>query len=215
MSTRERLTNLYEAYLKKRPRQSRSRSVVDAILRAAVERLSRSDNEDLVEMKEIAERAGVGIGSIYDYFPDRERLLGAIFAKVTEENLVQFEEVLGRARELPLRGALELVADFAFDIYLRDERRVLARSLVRIAAANDAGPTLVRSQDAVAQRLAVDLAQRDEVKVKDHDVAAWMLTNGLMGIIHTLIWDDDVRVSRDRVRASFVDMAHAYLTSPP
>jgi len=211
MSTRERLTNLYETYLKKRPRQSRSRGVVDAILHAALDRLSRTGDEDVVEMKEIAERAGVGIGSLYDYFSDRERLLAAIYAKVTEENLLKFEEVLVRTRALPLRAAIELVVDFAFDVYLKDIR--LARALVRIVAANDAGPTLIRSQDVIAQRLAVDLAKRDDVNVEDCEAAGWLVTNAMMGVVHTLIWDDDARLPRARLREATVSMLFAYLSS--
>ena len=34
----------------------------------------------------------------------------------------------------------------------------------------------------------------------------------VMGVVHTLIWDDDLRVSRDRVREAYVDFAYAYLT---
>ncbi|MCW5837818.1 MAG: helix-turn-helix transcriptional regulator, partial [Labilithrix sp.] len=73
-----RISSLYDAYLRKAPRQSRSRSVVEAILGAASERLSRGGEEEDVTLQEVADRAGVGIGSLYDYFRDRRSILSAL-----------------------------------------------------------------------------------------------------------------------------------------
>src|SRR6188768_2413435 len=115
MSTRERLTNLYEEYLKKRPRQSRSRTIVESILRGALDRLASGGGDAAgLKIEDVAARAGVAIGSVYDYFPNREGLLASAVAKVTEENLVKFEAVLVRVRPLPLREAITEVVDFAF-----------------------------------------------------------------------------------------------------
>lgn len=213
MSTRERLANLYETYLKKRPRQHRSRAIVDAILSAGVDWLARTGSEEALKVDEVAARAGVGVASVYDYFPDRQRLLVAVSAKVMEKNLLEFEELLDRVRDVPLREALTTVVDFAFAEYLRDRR--VTRAWGRIAAANDLLPVLIRSQEAVAQRLASDLARRPDVRVGDPEIAAWLVTHMLMGAIQTVVWDDDGRVSPDRVRDGFIEMAYAYLTHPP
>lgn len=209
MSTRDRLTNLYESFLKKRPRQSRSRSVVDAILRAALERLARTGDEESLKVDDVAARAGVGIGSLYDYFPNRERLLVGLATKVAEEKLVGFEEVLIRVRSMPLRSAISTIVDFAFEEYLGNPP--LTRIWVRVATANHLLPVLARSQDALAEKLAADLAQREDVNVSDVDAAAWLLTNALMGIINTSLWEDEQPLERARVRDGFIEMAHAFL----
>jgi AcrR family transcriptional regulator len=211
MSRREQLTNLYERYLKKRPRQSRSRTIVEAILRGAAERLAGGGDEDSLRVEDVAERAGVGVGSVYDYFPDRNRLLAGVIAKTTEENLLAFEEVIARIGPLPLRQAIGEVVDVAFAAYL--DKPKLTRALVRLADVNRLFPVLVRSQDSIAQQLAVDLARREDVRVADRDAAAWLLTNTLMGAVLAVVWDDDPRIARERIRASYIDMAYAYLTS--
>lgn len=212
MSTRERLTNLYEQYLKKRPRQSRSRTIVESILRGALDRLASGDAAGL-KIEDVAARAGVAIGSVYDYFPSREGLLAGALAKVTEENLEKFEDALVRVRSLPLREAVGEVVDVAFTIYLDNPQ--LTRSFVRLADANALFPILIRSQDVVAQKLAVDLAKREEVRAADIDVAAWMLVNTLMGAVQAVVWDDDPRLARERIRNAYIDMAVAYLTASP
>jgi len=212
MSRREHLTNLYERYLKKRPRQSRSRTVVEAILRGALDRLARGGDMSGLKVEDVAERAGVGIGSVYDYFADRDRLLAGALAKATEENLVRFEEALVRVRTMPLRDALGTIFDVAVEAYL--DNRDLTRAYVRLANSNDLFPVLVRSQDAVAQQVAADFSRRDDVVMKDQEVAAWLLTQAIMGITQAMVWDDEPRFDRARVREGFVSMAHAYLTNP-
>ncbi len=115
-----RLTAFYEQYFKKRPQQSRSRSVVEAILVAALEGISRTGED--VALSDVAARAGVGIGSLYDYFRDRRGLFAGAVAKVTEDNLEAFEALLQKTEPLALREAVGAVVDFALATYASDSR---------------------------------------------------------------------------------------------
>jgi AcrR family transcriptional regulator len=68
--------------LRKSPRQARSRALVDAIVSAAMELVER-DGTDF-RLSDVAERAGVSPGSLYQYFPSREALLGALIDRQIE-----------------------------------------------------------------------------------------------------------------------------------
>jgi AcrR family transcriptional regulator len=70
---------------RKTPRQARSRATVSVILEAAA-LLLVEDGFDQVTTNQIAERAGVSIGSLYQYFPNREALIVAV-AQRTEAQL--------------------------------------------------------------------------------------------------------------------------------
>lgn len=59
---------------RKEPRQERSRATVDAILTAAAEVFERS-GYDRTTTDAIAERAGVSVGTLYQYFPTKDALL--------------------------------------------------------------------------------------------------------------------------------------------
>jgi len=59
------------------PRQRRSRATVDAILEAAAQVLEAS-GEAGFNTNAVAERAGVGVGSLYRYFPDKRAILVAL-----------------------------------------------------------------------------------------------------------------------------------------
>lgn len=61
-------------HMRREPRQERSRATVEAILEAAVRVLVREGYEGATTSR-IAEVSGYGVGSLYDYFPNKEALL--------------------------------------------------------------------------------------------------------------------------------------------
>jgi AcrR family transcriptional regulator len=61
-------------FQRRRPRQSRSRATWDAILEAAAQVLER-DGPAGFTTASVAERAGVSIGALYQYFPDKQAIL--------------------------------------------------------------------------------------------------------------------------------------------
>lgn len=62
---------------RKRPRQARSRALVDAVLDAAAHILAQHGRESLTT-NAVAVRAGVSIGSLYQYFPNRDAVIAAV-----------------------------------------------------------------------------------------------------------------------------------------
>lgn len=70
-------------YQRRRPRQARAQATVDSILEAAVQVLQRSGAGGL-NTNAVAERAGVSIGTLYQYFPDKEAILIAIARRELE-----------------------------------------------------------------------------------------------------------------------------------
>ena len=66
------------------PVQQRARHTVDAIIQATEELVSTRRFED-VNTRIIAERAGVSIGSLYQYFPTYEAILLAWYERVASE----------------------------------------------------------------------------------------------------------------------------------
>jgi AcrR family transcriptional regulator len=62
---------------RKRPRQRRSRVTIDTLFEATIQVLL-ANGLDQVTTIQIAERAGVSIGSLYQYFPNKRALLAAV-----------------------------------------------------------------------------------------------------------------------------------------
>jgi AcrR family transcriptional regulator len=61
---------------RRRPRQARSRATWEAIVEAASQILER-DGAHAFSTGSVAERAGVSIGTLYQYFPDKQAILAA------------------------------------------------------------------------------------------------------------------------------------------
>ena len=78
--------------VRRKPQQRRSRQTVDAILEAVLRILHRG-RFDALSTNHIAEAAGVSIGSVYQYFPDKT----AIFAALHERHIEAVDRVIGAA----------------------------------------------------------------------------------------------------------------------
>jgi len=62
---------------RKKPQQQRSRVTIDTIFEATIQVLLANGLDDITTIQ-IADRAGVSIGSLYQYFPNKRALLAAV-----------------------------------------------------------------------------------------------------------------------------------------
>lgn len=190
--------HLYDSFLRKVPKQSRSRAAVEAILVAATERLFRDGDEDPV-LERVAERAGVGIGSLYDYFADREGLLAGLVAKLTEDNLRSFEAMLEETARLPFEPAVERLVDHVLETYLAKPN--VGRFALRMAHQWRLMPLLAETQTIFAASLATALEARSDLPRRDYSVTAYVLVQSAMGLVHTLLWQEAPPFARAALRA--------------
>ena len=118
--------------------QHRSRATVAAITEAAAHILAEK-GLDAVTTNAVAQRAGVGIGSLYQYYPNRE----AILADLLRDKLATLVDRVERATNEP-----------TFDAALHAMLRALARSYVErpaLAAALLYVETLIEADEEIAR----------------------------------------------------------------
>jgi len=70
--------------LRRRPRQRRARQTVEAILDAVI-RILKREGFGAITTNHIAEVAGVSIGSVYQYFPDKQAIFAALHGRHISE----------------------------------------------------------------------------------------------------------------------------------
>jgi AcrR family transcriptional regulator len=123
---------------RKTPRQSRSRDTYDAVLEATA-RILETKGLEAANTNAIAERAGISVGSLYQYFPGKQ----AIFA-----------ELIRRSDAATAEGLATLVAATA-----GQDLATRLRALVHAAVAQQfARPRLARTLDYLEAALGADEA---------------------------------------------------------
>ncbi len=94
-----KLTRAESLNPRKNPRQRRSRVTIDSIFEATIQVLLASGVEKVTTIQ-IAERAGVSIGSLYQYFPNKRALMAAVVrrhvSQVVDATIAACERAHGR-----------------------------------------------------------------------------------------------------------------------
>jgi AcrR family transcriptional regulator len=100
----------------RQPVQDRSRARQEHILGIAAELLTSGGSEHL-RMSEVAKQAGISIGSLYQYFPDKAALMHSLAQKHFDASRACIEAAFAEAQDLPaLRRAFEQLVDEYFEI---------------------------------------------------------------------------------------------------
>ena len=141
---------------RKLPRQVRAQHTVNAIIEAAARILEQQGHGGFTT-NAVAELAGASIGTLYQYFPDKDALLGAVIARETS----RFVEEVGAATTAPSgREALDGLIEAA--VRHQMHRPALARLLdfeeARLPL--DADTQLVRAR---IQTLLTDILDRPDL----------------------------------------------------
>jgi len=111
------------AQSRKAAKQARSAETMRVILAAAARILERQGHEGFTT-NAVAEHAGVSIGSLYQYFPSKDALIGAL---IVQETSVLVAEAAAGCRQPTGRGAIQSFIAAAVAHQLR--RPALARLL--------------------------------------------------------------------------------------
>ncbi|MCJ8052321.1 TetR family transcriptional regulator [Shinella curvata] len=74
-----------DTQMRRAPSQKRSRERLDAILANATEMIAHTGS-DALRMSELAQRTGISIGSLYQYFPDKSAVVHALAERCNEES---------------------------------------------------------------------------------------------------------------------------------
>jgi AcrR family transcriptional regulator len=96
---------------RKQPKQARSTELVAAILDAAVQVLAKEGAARFTTLR-VAERAGVSIGSLYQYFPNKAAILFRLQSDEWRQTTEMLRSILEDTKQPPLERLRRLVHAF-------------------------------------------------------------------------------------------------------
>ncbi|TPI45662.1 TetR/AcrR family transcriptional regulator [Mesorhizobium sp. B2-9-1] len=102
------------------PSQQRSRERVERML-AAASALIAEQGSDAMRMGEVAERAGVSIGSLYQFFPDKRAIVWALAERYTAESQACISAALKDVSDAEgLRRSFSELVDIYYQLFLAE-----------------------------------------------------------------------------------------------
>jgi AcrR family transcriptional regulator len=100
--------------MRKKPVQTRSREMVDALVQATAHTIAERGLAEATT-NQIAARAGVSVGSLYQYFEGKDALVRALTERLTSELAALVDERLGALMHSDVRTAVRGLLGAVFD----------------------------------------------------------------------------------------------------
>jgi AcrR family transcriptional regulator len=192
---------------RRRPRQERSRDLVDALL-VATARVVAKDGPEGVTINAIVRTAGVSPGSAYQYFGSKDELLGALVERKAERDLHEIAGAMtGGSLEEVLRGSTRVM------VALHRRDRALMQGLLALVAPT--GRQLVVRAIARQGReglRALLEAHRAELRPDlDPSLAAFVLGKAIEEVVHAALLEEPERIEDPRLADELFRLGWAYL----
>lgn len=193
---------------RKKPVQARSTHTVETIFEACIQVLLNGGAERLTTTR-VAERAGVSVGTLYQYYGDKRSLLAAVLERHLLQVVEAVEAAAGASCNQPVHVMVEALVNAFFAAKMN--RPDISKALYAIAAELD-GQDLVlrltqRSQLAIVQLL----ASASDARFDDPITASFVVTTALVGPVQALLAVDAPVEFQERVRQQLVLAAVSYL----
>jgi AcrR family transcriptional regulator len=187
------------------PVQSRSEATVDAILEATLQVLIAEGLERCTTTR-VAERAGVSVGTLYQYFPHKQSLLNSLLARhlneVSQAVIACCGEQHGAALQ-PMVGAL--VSSL---IEAKLARPEASRALYMIAMDHGGEAILHEVQDKMCRAVSVLLASAADASFAQPQTVAVILITSLAGVLCHAVGSE---TSPETVHQHLSTMGYAYV----
>ena len=196
---------------RKRPRQQRSRETVEAILTAGA-RLFGELGFGGASTNRIAEAAGVSIGSLYEYFPNKGAILVALAERRLDEMMREVQEELTAATE-DEASLEELLRRFVVTMLAAHEREPDLHRAVFSEAPHPPAlhACVLQMEEALAHSLEETLRTRPEVSRVDTDTAAHLVVQTTEALTHRYVHHGIHDLRRDAFADEVVALLVGYL----
>lgn len=195
---------------RKAPEQDRSRATVEAIVEAAAHILVRH-GYDAFTTNRVAERAGVSIGSLYQYFPNKDALLSELMRRHVAEIERGVEEMAARAQTAPLADVIRSGIHHNVRSHLIDPdlHRVLSEEVPRLGVLDWKAAFVARMEDRVRGMLE---SRRSEVAVGDIELAVYIVTRTVEAVVHNAVREQPKALASGALADELTRMLLGFIT---
>lgn len=193
---------------RKQPKQRRSQDTVDVILEATAHIL-QEEGYDKASTNRVARRAGVSIGSLYQYFPNKESLVRALFQRHHEEMIALLQTATMEMLHEPIQVAVRAYVRAMLEAHAVNPRlhKALVQQVLHLG-----WEYLRELLDIACQIVETYLAQhREKILPQNLKMAAFVLVSSVESVTHTAILEAQDTLDIELLEAELCDLILRYL----
>lgn len=184
------------AKARRAPRQPRSQATVEAILEAATRILEAGE---AFTTNHVAERAGVSVGTLYQYFPDKTAILHALGVRERAAMALSALAAIEAGVE-PARAAIRAqLAAF-------DGRHTARRAVLEAILRDPATPGMAAEVDAGVAPFA---------REGERPVHSFVLSRAIMGVVRAAVLEQSPLLGTPDLEEALVRLVRGYAGASP
>jgi AcrR family transcriptional regulator len=195
---------------RKLPKQERSRITVEAILEATTHILVE-EGYDKANTNRVAERAGISIGSLYQYFPNKESLITALMDRHATEMAELVQTKLDRLFDSPLEIAIPEIITAVVAAHAINPRlhQVLSDEIPR----SERSPQMQQANERITLLLRGYLERwRNRIQPQNIDLTVFILSRTVDSLCHAAVIEYPNLVRDSQFEKEVSNLLLAYLT---
>ncbi len=195
---------------RKTPIQARSAVTVEAISEAAIQVLLSHGAERLTTTR-VADRAGVSVGTLYQYYPNKQSLLFAVLEQHMNNVAARVEAACESACHKPLTEMIKEMVEAFVDAKM--ERADISVALYRVAA--DVGGTALIKRASQRSRKAVEamLQTAPDTESPPDKLAIDIMLAAMAGAMRSLLEAQPSAATVRKSREQLVLLCQSYMAA--
>jgi AcrR family transcriptional regulator len=195
--------------LVKSAQQDRSKIIVEAILTATTQILTQ-EGYDTASTNRIAERAGVSIGSLYQYFPNKEALVAALVERHANEMVEMVESKLTDLFDAPIAVMLSEIVKACIAAHAVNPilHKVLEEQVPRVGKLNQIGS----AEERITELLRAYLQKhQNQIQPQNLDLTVFILGCTVESLTHTAVIEQPHLLQDEQLEREITNLLLSYL----
>lgn len=195
---------------RKCPRQARSAVTVDAIFEGTIQVLLSAGSSGLNTTR-VAERAGVSVGTLYQYFPNKQALLLAVLERYLANLMDTLEAACNDQRGAAAEGMIEAAVKAYLQV--KAQQPEVSRALYLIALELDTRGLVEAAIQRAEQAIAAMLSTASDGRFSDPHAVARMLFAAIHGTVRMFYERDLPPLMGGEVERQLTTMCRSYVAA--
>jgi len=193
----------------RKPRQQRSRATVDAIIEAGFICVARHGVANTTT-RHIADVAGIGVGSLYEYFANKEDIFDAMNKRFVDDVVQLIRDITPHMLALDIEPAIELVFRHFGEFLTRDDERYLkvARQIVQADTKDYVEPVSKALMDMLMRYI---VSHAELMRLPDIPTMAYIIINGGIFTVLRHLSSEDPPISYAQLSRGLASMVNSWV----